>query len=150
MMIMMLRTMVIRLTTIAKVTIMKSLMIRMIMMLMMVKILIRYWILKSFYIYTWRFFRFLPSFCYIFKIYSLTVQEIYYEQKKINSNVRTGFLCEWESYKYWWMAVTFEWTLSSFFKLLTICSFWSLLKILLVNHNGVFFLQNVWLEKKVD
>ena len=46
-----------------------------------------------------------------------------------------------------WIVVTFEWTLSSFSKLFTICSFWSLLKILLANHNGVFFVQNSWLGR---
>ena len=44
-------------------------------------------------------------------------------------------------YGYWWMVVTFEWILSNFLKLSTICSHRLLLKILLVSHNGVFLVQ---------
>ena len=45
--------------------------------------------------------------------------------------------------KYWWMVVTFEWMLSNFQKLFTICSHKSLLEILLACHNGVIAVQ--WL-----
>ena len=98
--------------------------------------LIKYWMLRLLRIYTWRFFKFFPSFCYIFW------------KKKFNSNIEQGFfLSERDCYKYWWMVVAFEWTLPSFLKLFTICSFGSLLEILMVNHNGVFFVQNIWLGK---
>ena len=39
-------------------------------------------------------------------------------------------LNETDCYTYWWMVVSFEWTLSNFFKLFAICSFRSLLKTL--------------------
>ena len=37
-----------------------------------------------------------------------------------------------------------EWTLFSFLKLFAIYSFWSMMKILLVNHNRVLFVQTIW------
>ena len=89
---------------------------------------------------------FCHHFVTFFDIYSLTVHEIYCEKFFFSSNIDTGFsLSEKDCYKYWWMVVAFEWTLSSFFNLFAICYFWSLLKILIVNHNGVFLVQNIWL-----
>ena len=104
--------------------------------------------LKLLYVFTWRFFRFLPSFCYIFWNLLFNCPWDLLWKKKLTAILRQGFcLSEKDCYKYWWMVVVFEWTLSSFLKLCTICSFWSLLEFLMVNHNGVFLVQNIWLGK---
>ena len=100
--------------------------------------------LKLLYIYMWRFFRFSPSFCYIFwNLYFNCSGDLLWK-KKLTAILRQVFcLSEIDSYKFWWMVVAFAWKLSSFLKLFTICSFWSLLEILMVNHNGVFFVENI-------
>ena len=85
----------------------------------------------------------MPSFCYC-----LTVQEIYYEKKSLTPILGLGFcMSEKDCNEYRWIVVTFEWILPSFMKLFTICSFCSLVKIFLVNNNGVFFVQNIWFGK---
>ena len=131
---------------IAKVMIMKSVMIKMIMMFTM---MIAIWLNTECSNYsTYICGGFLDSchhFVTFFEIYSLTVQEIYCEKKFLTAILRQVFcLSEKDYYKYWWMVVAFAWTFSSFLKLFTICSFWSLLEILMVNHNGVFFVENIW------
>ena len=133
---------------IAKVMIMKSMIIKMMMFTMAITV----WLNTERSNYSTYicggFLDFCHHFVTFFDIYSLTVHEIYCEKFFFSSNIDTGFsLSEKDCYKYWWMVVAFEWTFSSFLNLFTICSVWSLLKILMVNHNGVFFVQNIWLAK---
>ena len=148
-MIMMFSIMMIMILIIAKVMIMKSVMMKMIMMFTM---MITIWLNTECSNYS-TYIRggFLDSchhFVTFFEIYSLTVQEIYCEKKFLTAILRQVFcLSEKDYYKYWWMIVAFAWTLSSFLKMFTSCSFWSLLEILMVNRNVVFFLQNIWLGK---
>ena len=67
---------------------------------------------------------FCHNFVIFFGIYSLTDHEIYYEKKNLTVILRQAFcLSEKDCYKYYWMVVAFEWTLSSCLKLFTICSF---------------------------
>ena len=125
---------------IAKVMAMRAMIIKMIMMLTM---RITIWLNTECSNYSMYICGGFLDFCYhfvtFFEIYSLNVHQIYYEKNFLAAILRQGFcLSEKDCYKYWWMVVAFEWTLSSFLKLFTICSFWSLLKILMVNHNGVF------------
>ena len=90
----------------------------------------------------------------------ITVHEIYYENRflKMLQTISKVTLSYWKEsdktifrlgfspsekccYKYWWMIVIFEWTLSNFLKLFKICSLRSFLKILLVSHHGIFYVQ---------
>ena len=139
-MIMMLRIMVTMILIIAKVMVMKSMIIKMITMFTM---MITVWLNTECSNYSTYIRGGFLDFCHFvifFEIYSLTVHEIYFERNILAAILRQGFcLSEKDCYKYWWMVVAFEWTLSSFLKLFTICSVWSLLNILMVNHNGVFF-----------
>ena len=135
---------------IAEVMIMKSLITKMIMMFTM---MITIWLNTECSNYSayicGGFLDFCHHFVTFFEIYSLTVQEIYCEKKFLTAILRQVFcLSEKDCYKYWWMVVAFAWTFSSFLKLFTICSFWSLLEILMANHNGIFFVQNIWLGKR--
>ena len=131
----------------AKVMVMKSMLIKMIMMLTM---MITIWLNTECSNYSTYirggFLDFCHHFVTFFEIYSLTVHEIYCEKIFWAPILRQGFcLSEKDCYKYWWMVVAFEWTLSGFLNLFTVCYFWSLLKILMVNHNGVLLVQNIWL-----
>ena len=137
--------MVIIIFIIAKVMIMKSMIIKMIMMFTMA---ITVWLNTERSNYSTYicggFLDFCHHFYTFFEIYILTVHEIYCEKFFLAAILSQGF-CQSEKDKYWWMVVAFEWTVSSFLNLFTICSLWSLLKILMVNHNGVFLVQNIWL-----
>ena len=137
----MLRIMVIMILIIAKVMVMKSMIIKMIMMFTK---MIKIWLNTECSNYSTYirggFLDFCHHFVTFFEIYSLTVHEIYFEKNILAAILRQGFcLSEKDCYKYWWMVVAFEWRLSSFLKLFKIWSFWSLLEIFMVNHNGVFF-----------
>ena len=69
-------------------------------------------------------------------------------ERRWHSNIGTRFLSEWE--RLLWILVNgcgIRVNIVQFLKMSTICFFRSLLKILLVNHNGIFFVQKIWLGK---
>ena len=135
---------------IAKVMIIKSMIIKMIMMFTM---MITIWLNTECWNYS-TYIRgdFLDSchhFVTFFEIYSWTVQSRRFTmKKKFNSNIETGVFV-------WVRKIVINtgewlWHLSEHclvFELVYNLIFCSLLKILMVNHNGVFFVQNIWLAK---
>ena len=160
MMIMMLRIWEI-IVVIATVIIMKSKMIKMTMMIIIVITMIRQWMLELHCIYPWKVFRF-KHFASFFWNLEFEWQSMRFSKKnrflKIYQSISKATLPYWKEvtgqywdkillwvirvcYNYWWMVVTFEWVLSNFLKLFTICSHRSLLKILLVSHNALFLVQ---------